>query len=95
MSSPHLFCPPQKQIAGFDDVGCYAALGIDSDLREATRKAFRGIINHLTQTKGLSRVEAYMLASVVVDLKLAEVVDMPNFAVAASLPRNIFVNVSA
>jgi len=94
VSSPHYFCPAQKQIAGFEDLGCYAALGIDSDLREATRKAVRGIINYLTQSRGLSRVEAYMLASVVVDLKLAEVVDMPNFAVAASVPLSIFVNVA-
>lgn len=88
--SPHYLCPPLPPIAGFEDRGCYAALGIDSDLREATRKSLRGIINYLMGTRGLTRVEAYMLASVAVDLKLAEVVDMPNFAVAASLPLNIF-----
>ena len=33
-----------------------------------------------------------MLASVAVDLKLAQVVDMPNFGVAATLPLNIFEN---
>jgi acetamidase/formamidase len=88
--SPHYFSPPLASIPGFEDRGCYAALGIDSDLHEATRKAVRGIINYLTGTISLTRVEAYMLASVAVDLKLAEVVDMPNFAVSASLPLNIF-----
>jgi acetamidase/formamidase len=92
VSSPHYYSPPLAEVAGFEDKGCYAALGIDSDLREATRKAVRGIINYLVGTKGLSRVEAYMLSSIAVDLKLAEVVDMPNFAVAASLPLNIFVS---
>ncbi|KAI1611687.1 hypothetical protein EDD36DRAFT_296159 [Exophiala viscosa] len=90
VASPHYFSPAPKQIPEFEDKGCYAALGIDPDLHEATRKAVRGIINYLTANKGLSKVEAYMLASVAVDLKLAEVVDMPNFAVAASLPLNIF-----
>ena len=90
VASPHYLSPPQVPIPGFEDRGSYAALGIDSDLLEATRKAVRGLINYLTGTRGLTRVEAYMLASVAVDLKLAEVVDMPNFAVAASLPLNIF-----
>lgn len=90
VNSPHYHCPPAREIAGFEDRGCYAAMGVDSDLLKATQKAVRGIIDYLRQTRGLSREEAYMLASVAVDLKLVEVVDMPNFAVAASIPLNIF-----
>jgi acetamidase/formamidase len=90
VASPHYFSAPLAPIAGFEDRGSYAALGIHSDLLEATRDAVRGIINYLTATKGLTRPEAYMLASIAVDLKLAEVVDMPNFGVAATLPLNIF-----
>jgi len=71
--------------------GYYAALGIDADLREASRKALRGLIAWLVGEKGLTREEAYMLASVSADLKLAEVVDMPNYAVACSLPLTVFV----
>jgi len=71
--------------------GYYAALGIDPDLREASRKALRGLIAWLVGEKGLTREEAYMLASVSADLKLAEVVDLPNYAVACSLPLSIFV----
>jgi acetamidase/formamidase len=90
VASPHYFSAPLDPIPGFEDRGSYAVLGINSDLLEATREAVRGIITYLTANKGLTRVEAYILASVAMDLKLAEVVDMPNFGVAASLPLNIF-----
>ncbi|OTB05449.1 hypothetical protein M426DRAFT_10490 [Hypoxylon sp. CI-4A] len=69
----------------------YMCLGIDSDLTEATRKAVRGIIDWLEADKGLTRVEAYMLASVAGNLKMCEVVDMPNYAIGCSIPLSIFV----
>jgi acetamidase/formamidase len=90
VASPHYFSPPLAPIPGFEDRGSYACLGINSDLLEATRDAVRGIINYLTATKGLTRAEAYMVASIAVDLKMAEVVDLPNFGIAATLPLNIF-----
>jgi acetamidase/formamidase len=71
--------------------GEYAALGIHSDLREASRMALRGLIEWLGKEKGLERVDAYMLASVAADLKIVEAVDMPHFAVACSLPLGVFV----
>ncbi|GKT93962.1 acetamidase formamidase [Colletotrichum tofieldiae] len=72
------------------DPAVYAVLGIDSDLLEASRKALRSLIAHLVVTRGLEREEAYMLCSVAADLRIAEAVDMPNFAVAASLPYSVF-----
>lgn len=68
----------------------YATDGIGPDLVEATRKAVRHMIDHLQRTYGLSRSDAYMLCSVAVDLKLCEVVDMPNWLVGAFLPQSIF-----
>lgn len=68
----------------------YGTDGIGPDLPEATRNAVRHMISHLVNTYGLSRNDAYMLCSVAVDLKLCEVVDMPNWLVAALLPLSIF-----
>jgi acetamidase/formamidase len=48
------------------------------------------MITHLQRTYHLSREDAYMLCSVVVDLKLCEVVDAPNWVVSAFLPLSIF-----
>ncbi|KAI0140094.1 hypothetical protein F4776DRAFT_662227 [Hypoxylon sp. NC0597] len=70
----------------------YMCLGIDPDLREATRKAVRGVIDWLEAEKGLTRVEGYMLASVAGNLKMCEVVDMPNYAIGCSIPLSIFVS---
>jgi acetamidase/formamidase len=70
----------------------YAVLGIDADLREAARKALRSAIEWLVGEKGLTKVEAYMLCSVVADLKIAEAVDMPHYAVACAVPLSIFVD---
>jgi acetamidase/formamidase len=42
------------------------------------------------ETRGLSREEAYVLCSVAVDLKISEIVDMPNWIVAAFLPESVF-----
>ena len=58
----------------------------------AARDAIRAMIEHLGQTYGLAPAQAYMLCSVVVDLKLCEVVDAPNWVVGAFLPLSIFDN---
>jgi acetamidase/formamidase len=70
--------------------GYYATDGIGPDLMEAARNAIRHMINHLQKARGLSREDAYMLCSVIVDLKLSEVVDAPNWVVSAFLPLSIF-----
>jgi acetamidase/formamidase len=68
----------------------YATDGIGPDLMEAARNAIRHMIDHLQRSYGLSRPDAYMLCSVIVDLKLCEVVDAPNWVVSAFLPQSVF-----
>jgi acetamidase/formamidase len=76
---------PRTNIAPY-----YVTDGIGPDMLEATRQAVRHMIDHLQNRYGLSRTDAYMLCSVVVDLKLSEVVDMPHYLVGAYLPLSIF-----
>ncbi|EON98908.1 putative acetamidase formamidase protein [Phaeoacremonium minimum UCRPA7] len=90
MSSPHYVTGPRVGEAE-EDQGTYAALGIHADPREAARMALRGLIDWLEVEKGLTRPEGYMLASVSASLKMTEVVDMPNYAVACSIPLSTFV----
>jgi len=68
----------------------YVTDGIAPDLQEAARKAIRHMVAHLQRERGLSRVDAYMLCSVAVDLKICEVVDAPHWLVGAFLPLSIF-----
>ena len=66
------------------------SIGCEPDLREAARTALRGTIDYLVREHGLSRREAYVLSSVCVDLKMSQVVDMPNYTVGAYLPLSVF-----
>jgi acetamidase/formamidase len=68
----------------------YAVMGIAPDLMEATKKAVRKMLAYLVREHGLTREEAYILASVAVDLKISEIVDAPNWVVSAFVPLSIF-----
>jgi acetamidase/formamidase len=76
----------------YDAAGYYATTGIAPDLMEASKTAVREMIAYLREEHGLSAEDAYILASVAVDLKISEVVDRPNWIVSAYLPRSLFVN---
>ena len=55
----------------------------------ASRNALMNMIQLLME-RGWSREQAYCICSVAVDLKVSEVVDVPNFVVSAFLPLDIF-----
>ena len=69
---------------------CHVGIGCDPDLREAARAALRGTLDYLVSERGLTPREAYVLCSVCVDLKLSQVVDMPNYTVGSYLPLAVF-----
>ncbi|WP_375399908.1 acetamidase/formamidase family protein [uncultured Amnibacterium sp.] len=75
---------------GIEDAGYEATTGVGPDLMAASRDAVRAMIDHLGREYGLDPLDAYVLCSVVVDLKITEVVDQPNWVVAAYLPRSIW-----
>jgi formamidase len=60
------------------------------DATLAARNALLAMIDYLQQ-RGFNRQQAYSIASVAVDLRISEVVDVPNFVVTASVPLDIFV----
>src|SRR5467141_331230 len=59
------------------------------DITLATRNAVIRMID-LLQERGWSREQAYVICSVAVDLKVSNVVDVPNVVVSAILPEGIF-----
>ena len=60
------------------------------NLNLATRNALIQMIQ-LLQERGWTREQAYVICSVAVDLKISNVVDLPNVTVSAFLPEDIFV----
>ena len=61
------------------------------DATLAARNALLNMIDHLVDERGFTPQQAYAICSVAVDLKVSELVDMPNFVVSAFLPLDIFV----
>jgi formamidase len=59
------------------------------DVTLAARNALLNMIEHLGE-RGWSRQQAYAICSVAVDLKISQLVDVPNFLVSAFLPLDIF-----
>jgi formamidase len=61
----------------------------NGDLNLATRNALIGMID-LLQERGWTKEQAYIICSVAVDLRISNIVDMPNVTVSAFLPEDIF-----
>jgi formamidase len=62
----------------------------DMDTTLAARNAVLAMIDWLGGERGLSREQAYVLCSVAVDLRISEIVDVPNPVVSALCPLDIF-----
>ena len=63
---------------------------LSEDLTIAARHALLQMIDYLTGEHGLTRVQAYVLCSVAVDLRVGQVVDVPNYVVSATLNLHVF-----
>jgi formamidase len=59
------------------------------NLNTACRSALLNMIA-LLQERGFTREQAYVICSVAVDLRISNVVDVPNYVVSALLPEDIF-----
>ena len=67
----------------------YAVTGFGETIDIATKKAVNYMIDHLINNYEISDEDAYMLCSLAGDLKIAEVVDVPNMLVAMHFPKTI------
>ena len=63
---------------------------LSEDLALSARDALKEMIDHLVGEYGLSREQAYILCSVAVDLRIGQVVDVPNYVVSAILNLDVF-----
>jgi len=82
---PEAAAPMERRAGGF-----HVCTGVGPDLWEATRDAVRSLVEYMVTQKGREREEAYAIASVAADLRIHEVVDVPNWVVGAFLPLGIF-----
>ena len=68
----------------------YGTTGVGSDLMRGAQEALRAMIDYISETYNVERIDAYLLASLCVDLKISEVVDAGQYVVSALLPLSIF-----
>ena len=74
-----------KDIKGYE-----VTTGIGPDLMAGAKAAVSGMIDLLSKRHNMNAVDAYMLCSVAGDLKISEIVDMPNWVVSFYFPRIVF-----
>jgi acetamidase/formamidase len=72
-----------------EDSSYYYAMGMDVDLNVALKNAAQEVIDMLREKRGLSAADAYALASVAVDFRIAEAVDSVQMVYGA-VPKAIF-----
>ena len=81
---------PAGQLAETERSSYHVCTGIGPDLFEAAKEATRTMVDHIADRYGRPRQEAYAIASVACDLRIHEIVDVPNWVVGAFLPETIF-----
>ena len=84
------FVTPGPVTRHLDGKGYEVTTGIGPDLTEASKDAVRGMIDRLGASRGLSPERAYMLCSVCADMRISEIVDIPNWVLSCYLPRIVF-----
>ncbi|MDH3587544.1 MAG: acetamidase/formamidase family protein [Gammaproteobacteria bacterium] len=55
------------------------------------RNALAAMIDYIMSEYGYDRTQAYMIASIAVDMRIGQLADAPNVGVTAVLPLDIFV----
>ena len=63
---------------------------LNEDLTIAARHALLQMIDYIVKEHGLTKEQAYVLSSVAVDLRVGQVVDVPNYVVTATLNLGVF-----
>jgi formamidase len=81
--------PPDMRYLNSDVVA--GLENLPNDINLAARNAVEGIVDYIVSTYGYNRQQAYVIASVAVDIRISQLVDAPNVGVTALLPLDIFI----
>ncbi|WP_416356210.1 acetamidase/formamidase family protein [Aureimonas phyllosphaerae] len=84
------FTTPGPVTRHLDAKGYEVTTGVGPDLMTGARQAVADMVELLAQRYNLNPVDAYMLVSTCGDLRISEIVDMPNWVVSFYFPRVVF-----
>ena len=78
-------------LAYLDSPKIASLTNLSADINLAARNALAAMIDYIRSEYGYDRTQAYMIASIAVDMRIGQLVDVPNVGVTAILPLDIFV----
>jgi acetamidase/formamidase len=84
------FTTPGPVTRHLDAKGYEVTTGVGPDLMSGAKQAVAQMVDLLAARYQLDPVDAYMLVSVCGDLRISEIVDMPNWVVSFYFPRCVF-----
>lgn len=90
VQGPYAVCPTSLHPARYATRPWHMFIESDENPREAAKRVVRRAIDYLVERLGLTRELAYTLCSVVLDLKISQLVNVPTTTVTGYLPEAIF-----
>ena len=94
LSGPYIECPGPLEPEAFRTCAHHLFVESDEDAREAARRVVRRAVDYLVQRLGLSPEQAYVTCSVVLRLKISQLVNVPMITITGYLPEAIFLEPS-
>ncbi len=90
LPGPYLECPGELEPREFAEHGYHVFIESDADPREASKRVVRRAIDYLVKRLGLSREQAYVTCSVVIRLKISQLVNAPTMTISGYFPEAVF-----
>lgn len=84
------FTTPAPVTAALEKSGYDVTMAMGPDLMENAKNCVSDMVDKVAAERGMSGVDAYMLLSCCADLRISEIVDMPNWIVSCYFPRIVF-----
>ncbi|MGA0333838.1 MAG: acetamidase/formamidase family protein [Kiritimatiellia bacterium] len=92
---PYIECPVPLEPPAFRTCTHHLFVESHEDAREASRQVVRRAVDYLHRRLGISPEQAYITCSVVLRLKISQLVNLPLITVTGYLPEAIFLETSA
>lgn len=90
LAAPYAICPNPLVPLRYQTKPWHLFIESDEQPREACKRVVRRVIAYLTQRLGVSPAMAYTLCSVVLDLRISQLVNVPTTTITGYLPEAIF-----
>ncbi|MDQ8187782.1 acetamidase/formamidase family protein [Pelagicoccus sp. SDUM812002] len=90
LAGPYITTPGQLVSPRYAKKPFHAFVESDENPREACKRVVRRAMAYLMDRLGLSREQAYVTCSVVLDLKVSQLVNVPTTTITGYLPEAIF-----